>query len=121
MTVEELLRPRYKVIAKWPRGGFPVGLVFEGIYLNDLSKSVIECAEYPHLFKPLQWWQDRSDKELLGLFLKKVDSSLVTKVNPPISLDRAWFVWDNLKNSVPFWQWIPVTEQEYNDFKNEKK
>jgi hypothetical protein len=57
---KDLMAPRYKVIAGWPRGGFPVGLVFTGTTLNDLNKSVIECDKYPHLFKKLEWHEERT-------------------------------------------------------------
>jgi hypothetical protein len=60
----DLMAPRYKVIAKWPRGSFRVGLVFTGNILTDLCKSVIECDQYPHLFQKLEWWQERKPEEM---------------------------------------------------------
>lgn len=63
-SVEQLLQPRFKIIASWPRSGFPVGLVFTGNVLTDLQKSVIECEQYPHIFQRLEWWEERKIDEL---------------------------------------------------------
>jgi hypothetical protein len=78
LTTEELLRPRYKVIAPWP------GMLDEPFYFDQIvilqhhkqedaewfiyipNKSIPASFMYqsffdkfPHLFQPLPWWSDR--------------------------------------------------------------
>jgi hypothetical protein len=75
MTVEELLKPRVKIIAPWPicsKHTKPedvpkVGQIFyleaDGSISND-SIVVKRVYDYPHLFKKLNWWEDRSPEEM---------------------------------------------------------
>lgn len=59
MTAKELLIPRYKVIADYPNNDVnPVGNIINCTQLpNDFD-------EYPHLFKKLEWWQERDLKDM---------------------------------------------------------
>lgn len=68
MTTEELMRPRYKVIADWPQSNvnpFHVGdiLIKGGIHFTRISspKSIHEDEiwNYPHLLRRLEWWEER--------------------------------------------------------------
>jgi hypothetical protein len=66
MNAEELLKPRYKVIARWPqmREHLEVGEILKGErgYLTMESKELF--ADYPHLLKRLEWWEEREKKDL---------------------------------------------------------
>jgi hypothetical protein len=80
MTPEELLKPRYEVIADYPENNdFPVGKIIEfqpwnTSYWQHIVKDcqgermwLLEFFEkYPHLFKPLQWWERREAKDMPG-------------------------------------------------------
>lgn len=74
MTPEELLIPRFKCIAPLPfqpeKDMYNVGDIF-----TDNGKTVVKnqngdpvypvvWQEYPHLFKPLQWYEDRRLEEM---------------------------------------------------------
>lgn len=67
MTTEELLNPRYKVIAPYPNSKYRMG---EIINYTDQSGSVTSdtfCQfydKYPHLFKKPEWWEERDEKDL---------------------------------------------------------
>lgn len=64
MTTEDLMKPRYKVIALWPNTAYQVGEIIH-IEALPLPKSAEEMfQQYPHLFKPLQWWEDREEKDM---------------------------------------------------------
>lgn len=68
MSNDELLKPRYKVIADFPQWSafkhnkgdilFLKGIHFVG---SGTSKSINEkeIVLYPHLFKKLEWWEER--------------------------------------------------------------
>lgn len=76
MTVDELLKPRYKCIAQYPDSPYDVGQIMcitnkDGhmIYMwsdskGDYEKYEIFFKEYPHLFKPLQFYHDRTREEI---------------------------------------------------------
>jgi hypothetical protein len=73
MTKEELLIPRYKCIAPMPFDRdklYNVGDIFTDdgkvAVRNQHGDPVypIDWATYPHLFKPLHWWEERELSEL---------------------------------------------------------
>lgn len=74
MKVEDLLKPRYKVLADWPESQFSskdspasmisywVGRII--IYGEIGVQTQIKYDKYPHLFKKLEWWEDREESEM---------------------------------------------------------
>lgn len=67
MNKEELLRPRYKVIADYPKSIFKVGEILHVGSMGDLlycDTNGPRMSQYPHLFKPLQWWEDRKPEDM---------------------------------------------------------
>ncbi len=74
MTVDELLKTRYRVKADWPG---VAGIVIPGQiltqddeYIDDLywvgGEPFTEgkLKDYPHLFKKLEWYEDRTPDEM---------------------------------------------------------
>jgi len=68
MTTEELLKPRYKVIADYPKSLYHVGDILNAGWR---SEDLIYCdhdgprwRDYPHLFKKLEWWEDRKIEDM---------------------------------------------------------
>ena len=66
-TVEELLKPRWKVIADYPGALHNIGDVISA-YENGKAYLVEGgshyMTEYPALFKRLEWWEDRAVKDM---------------------------------------------------------
>ena len=61
MTQEDLLKPRYEVIADYPDSEFTVGQILEvDIYNPDED----DCKIFPHLFHKLEWWEKRDIKDM---------------------------------------------------------
>lgn len=62
MTQEELLKPRYKQINDWPFMGhkYKIGKIFT--FENEVDTGII--SKYPHLFRKLEWWEDREKKDM---------------------------------------------------------
>lgn len=54
-STEELLEPRYKVIADYPECPFEEG---------DILVNPTYEPQYPHLFQKLEWWEDRKPEEM---------------------------------------------------------
>lgn len=77
MTKEELLIPRYKVIARWPNMADFRLLEGVTIELSEVDDDKIRFAkvgeghcysewfnQYPHLFRCLEWYKDRRPEEM---------------------------------------------------------
>lgn len=76
MTPTELLKPRFEVIADYPGCSYEVGEILEPDDSGELHSktagyswtisSVKEktVGKYPHLFRPLQWWETRDEKDM---------------------------------------------------------
>jgi|ERR1044072_619177 hypothetical protein len=76
----DLLKPRYKVIADYPGNAYKLGDIIT--FVEDGCSELIanysavngdrtrlmvakkEFDKYPHLFKKLEWWEDRSDEDM---------------------------------------------------------
>lgn len=71
MSVRELLKPRYEVIADYPESGFSVGDILKWDE-NGIGWKAEGCDDfyefgihkYPHLFRRLEWWEHRKDEDL---------------------------------------------------------
>ena len=70
MTKEELLKPRWKVIADFPDSDYKVGDIEDRNwtkYVNgedDTDGIVWQISDFPHLFKQLEWWEERTISQL---------------------------------------------------------
>lgn len=67
MTPEELLKPRWKVIADYPNSPFIIGQIFViPNFDKDFTKKywADDKDKYPHLFQRLEWWEERKPDEM---------------------------------------------------------
>ena len=60
-NIQELLKPRYKVIADYPGNIWAIGSVLD---LNISKQLSSYYDKYPHLFRRLEWWEDRDVKDM---------------------------------------------------------
>lgn len=63
--IEDLLKPRVKIIAPWPgmeEDDYKVGQIVTGDSELNLNTEMIE--KHPHLFKLLEWWEERKPEEM---------------------------------------------------------
>lgn len=115
MTQEELLRPRYKVIAQYPFSSHPNGEIIKattgGTYFD----------QYPHIFKKLEWWEDRKPEDMPeyikeGRFIHKSTWRLNSLGEVILTVsDTDWHVNANVMH------WFqPATEQEYLEYIKQK-
>lgn len=137
MKIEELLQPRFKVIADYPNSDWKVGDILcrinratenwyhtnygafvGGIHYNTLIK-------YPHLFRTLKWHENREVNEL-PKFLKFINDEgeiefvlKVEKYIPHKDSNTNWFAFEYLWKNEPDLKrmslqgWTPATEEEY--------
>lgn len=67
MNIEKLLTPRWKVIADFPFSPFKINdIVFDGVFgqLRISTSGYFKIADYPAIFKKLEWWEEREEKDL---------------------------------------------------------
>jgi hypothetical protein len=124
MTIEELLKPRYKVISTYPLSDFKVGQIIEseswGVSI-DAYYIEFSFLNYPKIFQELKWWEERQI-EYLPKYLKIDDS--IRKV---IKWDLAWdkVIVTNLISQEERRNYIgiytPLSEEEYLQFTNQKE
>jgi len=119
MSIENLLKQRFEVIADFPMNNLPIGFI---IYSENLK--AIDFEKFPHLFKKLKWFEKRNESEM-PIFLKH-------------SIDKEKFTfhkiekWDmqymfgftniekrevcDLRTWADDYNYLPATEEEYLQF-----
>jgi hypothetical protein len=116
MDVQELLKPRYKVIAEWPGGDYLQGDIFimgadeDGTMLDKIH-FVFEhtCKKYPHLFKPLQWWEERKESEMPEYVKLNTNHPKTYQVKKLSEFD----------DYIILRFWLPATKAEYLTYKQQ--
>lgn len=61
LSTEELLKPRYKVIADYPNSDYHTGEILDRDWGFGFKHKI---SDYPHLFKRLFWWQEREENDM---------------------------------------------------------
>lgn len=138
LSVEELMRNRYKLLSDYPGCAFPVGTILyvdehgelfgktEG-YSPSITKIMEKDADkFRHLIKRLYWADDRNIDELPAYVkwdktLQIPEAGMVEKVE---FWEMAFYRWcakvPSQVNSIGCGYFDPATEQEYNDYINSK-
>lgn len=129
MTGEELLKPRYEVIADYPGSPFMIGQIYNTRMGNsckrviDLDNSVTIVDEYPHLFKELKWWEKRTEAEM-PKYVKFVYNGSIRYVHEVVEWKGHNYNGQPLYSyynkvgtlmSACAWETEPATEQEYRE------
>lgn len=121
MSVEELLSPRYEIIADYPLSRFIIGTIlisekdrFGNWYVpsNAGDSLHFDIDEYPHLFKPLRWWENRDIKDMPKYIRHKNGTCFLVKqwTNSP-HFGGIWY----LKENKSIWSNAvePITKEQY--------
>lgn len=131
--VEQLMRPRYKLIADYPGCSFEVGTILEPNDEGELySKSagyswtvsrimLKDVKKFKHLIRPLEWYEERTPEEMPE-YVKYAENGMVAKVDHfDLETTSAWFMYleggvhpycpggSALENT----NWIPATLADY--------
>lgn len=133
MTTEELLKPRYKVIADFWGNHFEVGKILElkkengsssfeytwyghdGLY----SRYESDFKDYPHLFRKLEWWEDRKVEDM-PKYIRGIKSGRIIRVHKwDLKCEQGWICSDGF-NCYHRESILPATESEYLEYKKSK-
>lgn len=109
--VEDLLKPRYKVIADYPNSEFKVGEIL-GQFAMPINKD-----SFTNIFRKLEWWEDRKPEEMPEYVKQKNgNTKAVYKVRTHFDFqdDKGWgFVADHDGINRYYHAYLPATESEY--------
>ena len=127
MTAQDLMKPRYKVIADYPNNQLSLGRILDSSSDNLIQKIVFciggdywrlpeELDKYPHLYKKLAWWEDREVK-VMPEFLKD-EHGEVFRVEEYSKGDYVSLYKNNGDQDFPFgshslYELLPATLEEY--------
>lgn len=144
--IANLLKPRYKVIADYPKCPFVVGQLLSqdmesvGEIFVDISEvnetnkdrnwiGPDQIGKYPHLFRELQWWEEREEKDMPMYVtvrgevykVKEWDMGMVTPVevfiNPKIHKGYI----DSCTECPLYGDILPATEKQYSEYIQKQK
>jgi len=122
MTVEELLLPRYKVIADYPDCPYVVGVIIHceidpegGNYLNVADYWVYHPEKYPHIFQPLQWWEERKLEDMPEYVNY---NGGIYKVESPLTIIDGYIYTEGAVIECQLKLSLPATISEYESFIN---
>lgn len=137
LSVEELLKPRYKVVSDWPgRKDFEVGqvIVLDKKFSPQFQMYEIEDCQgkrqyinsffemFPLQFKKLQWWEER-DKSTMPKYVKFPEGHHNIEKGGVVEVFN-WYKYPDaciFHNHINAGWMLPATETEYNDYLKTKK
>lgn len=128
LSVEELLKPRIKVISPWPdMQGSDVGDVIhlpneDWVYSDGTFCQPDYFAIWPHLFSPLPWYAERTAEQIKAVkYVKDRGNRVYELLDWSIEGD----VINALISSAPYVVHVPhlfpATETEYTAYINKQK
>lgn len=138
MTVEDLMIPKYKVIADYPNCKWKMGRILVKVNAYDFdcleaptSETIRTPEKYPHLFKRLAWYEDRELSDMPE-YVKFDDGKVVKPFNIFLSDKFNYFFAsekeynkhkENYKKGdmLNLAATIPATEQDYLTYLNPNK
>jgi hypothetical protein len=83
LSVDELLKPRYKVIADYPDNKNKVGDIITLQTAQTKAAHELVCGwydKYPAIFQPLEWWQEREPDEMPEYLKDTRDGEIVKAI-----------------------------------------
>jgi hypothetical protein len=122
-TIEDLLKPRYRVSRPYPemeRHNIKVGDILTDpggnqAVRNQTGDAIVpfEWETFPNIFEPLPWWQERDD---LPDFLKHKNKNRVVRVYGYRLFGDCFMPEDDLVFPESLSNWLPATEAEYIEY-----
>jgi hypothetical protein len=113
MTTEQLLAPRYEVIADYPESPYKIGQIeFADTWTDDPHDGL---HKYPAIFKPLQWHEKRLPKDMPE-YIKTISKGEIVRV-AGWNFNVFWTC--QASDSSHCWmqdEIIPASQQEYDQY-----
>lgn len=124
LTTEQLMQPRWEVIADYPGSAFKVGQIL----LKKLGR--LNPDKYPGIFQRLAWWEFRTKNDMpeylriiseingsdnRGHVFKAIPGAYNKHIAEGYSEDGKGF------DNILIYCFSPATEEEYNTYQAQKK
>lgn len=130
--LENLLKPRIIVTALWPfcrqhnnmEDQPKIGEIFhvsDGGSISNDAMTIMSVYKYPHLFRILEWWEERTPEEMPE-YVKPLNpeeyhhqfGNVVLKVDKKTSGLHQFHATNLFQLAAMHWsKWLPATEAEY--------
>ena len=120
MTAQELLKPRFEVIADYPGNEFGgIGTVLDrdwGEYPDGEGKPPSwSISDFPHLFRKMNWWEGRHKddmpKKVMSMYDEKGDTFEIQEWDMDILvgwIDKEQRSCCSLKVFTPQYGYVPI-------------
>lgn len=124
LSVEQLLMPRYMVIADYPGSKYPVGFI---IVLDGSALWVKEHKEfhdkYPHLFRAMLWYEGRKVEDMPEYLVRKhaKDKTVFKAEKHFVSAAHGDGFLTTDYTAKSYCNYLPATEAEYISHINKTK
>lgn len=112
--------PRYKVIADWPGSlSIEVGQIITG-NVGEVGAEMFRLDAFPHLFRKLNWWEERKVEDMPEYVKWDVDIYPTWKKIMKVDKWNSNGSFDHENVTISVINCFPATEQQYNDYINSK-
>lgn len=125
--MEDLLVPRYKVIADYPNSTFSINeILYSDAFgkftqYEDYGTWQLQPEIYSSIFKKLEWWEEREEIEMPE-YVRNTSSDYCFKVKKWIKLFGECLAIDKIKEGGIKASWlIPITKEEYLKYKSDNR
>ncbi len=122
--MNNLLTPRYKVVADYPDSNQPLNSLliqtstvplFEN-NINGCKMRFSSIQKYPHIFRKLEWWENLPESNFpkfckVGLVVVNSDDVCIDECNNRIYVGQDEYLFHKCTL-------LPATEKEYTDYIN---
>jgi len=130
MSTEELMKPRWKVIADFPgnQGTFNIGEIIVGqdhwsgdgtFYTSPHPFDAFCPDEYPAIFKKLEWWEERKVEDIPD-YLKLISRNEIVKVVKKVGGFSGTVFTGKMFQERETWThlffYLPSTKEEYESY-----
>lgn len=128
LTSEQLLQPRYEVIADYPGSDLPIGTILLESKLGycfredvlTTSSNIIATetvTKYPHLFRRLNWWEHRTPEEMPEYLRRKTKDAKVFKAKKHgVEATHSLGFIDENDRILSYCNFLPATLQDYTQY-----
>lgn len=115
MEPEELLRPRYKVIADYPNSIYKIGEIVQQFGQDFFNTAFFE--KYPLIFRKLEWWEEIEEKDMPEYVKWNYDNiPEYGSVEKVMGAELTWTMGIKVNsqvNHVKAEYFLPATKEEY--------
>lgn len=129
ITPEELMMPRYKVMADYPDNKNKVGDIIEVLHAGTKEAAELVCRWYdkfPVIYKRLEWWEERKPEEMPE-YVKWDYDPKTDDINTKGLVEKVikwaqdgYGVVINESMIIATCHWLPATCEEYEQYNKRK-